>query len=152
MRRVAVSALAVAALLWAYAVTLTALAWSGVTVVTPARSLAGISLAMLDIVACSILGIVTLVSGVVLLTRKRPAYSEARVVSQLVVALALVFWWGAVFSFDPSQPMLLFGTLLSNGLQVFGRPYVWGSFLAVLIALNWAFTRAVDKELGQGLE
>ncbi len=152
VRAVAICALGAAVLQWGYALTLVYLAWSGTAMVTPTRSLAGISLGMMDIVACTTLGTVCLASGIVLLMRKHPAYSEARVVSTMLMALALVFWWGAVFSFEPSQPMLLFGTLLSNGVQVFGRPYVWGSLLVAVAVLNWLFVRAVDKELAQGLD
>jgi hypothetical protein len=152
VRRVAVGALVAAVLLWGYALALVYLALSGTTMVTPTRSLAGISLGMIDIVACTVLGTVCLGSGIVLLMRKRPAYAEARIVTTVLMALALVFWWGAVFSFDPSQPMLLFGTLLSNGVQVFGRPYVWGSLLVGVVVVNWLFVRAVDKELAQGLD
>lgn len=152
VRRTAVCALAASVLLWAYALSLVYVTWRGIAMVIPERSLGGVSLGMVDIVASSVLGTVCLASGLVLLKRRLPAYAEAKIVSQMLISLALVFWWGAVFSFDPAQPVLLLGTLFSNGLSVFGKPYVWASFLAAVLVLNWLFARAVDKELAQGLD
>jgi hypothetical protein len=150
IRRMAHAILAGAALFWAYSLALFALIWIGAPLASTPTSVTGIDLAMLDVVACPFLGALALVAGIVLLTRGRSAYAEAKVISQFLVVVLLVALWGAVFSFDPANLAGLFGGLLANGLLAFVKPYVWTSLLIAVLVFNRLFSRAVDRELSEG--
>ena len=149
IRRTAHAILGAAALFWVYSLVLFHLIWTGTRLAGTPAPVTGIDLAMLDVVACPFLGVLALVAGIVLLTRGQCAYSEAKVISQFLVVVFLVGLWGAVFSFDPANPVSLFGGLLANGLMAFARPYVWASLLIAVFIFNRLFGRAVDRELSE---
>jgi ActR/RegA family two-component response regulator len=122
-------------------------------------------LAIFGVLTTLLMAIATLISF-----RKRPAYVEAQVAVQLMIAVLVLAFWSVQLNFDPHNPaaffghvfapgllvydrpyawgsMSFFGGLLSKELAVYARPYVWITLVVCILLFNHVFIRKVDNEL-----
>lgn len=102
-----------------------------------------------DIVACSILGLLSLTAGMVLKKRGKSSYVEAKTTLQMVSVMLLLAFWGGLYGIMQTDAPAAIGHLVTNGLRAFVKPHVWASFLVLMLVLNKLFGRAVDRELRQ---
>ncbi len=132
--------------------------------------LGGLTSMLPDLAIFGVLAMLLFVVSVGMATSRTPAYLEAKVSAQLVIAVGVLSLWSVVLNFDPHAPasffghvflpdilvfdypyawgsMSLFGGWMSKELAVYARPYVWITLVLCVVAFNWWFTRSVDKEL-----
>ncbi len=136
--------------LWAYSILLAYLVWTGRAAQPATASVGRISLTSLDFVACPVLGTLSLLTGMVLLFRKKTAYLEAKITGQMLVSVALVAFWGAVTGIAAREELL--GHLFAWGLATFMQPYAWLSLVAAVLIFNRWYGRALDRELETNFE
>ena len=110
------------------------------------NSRSSILLTTSDIMICFILGVLSLLSALILLIRKNTTYIEAKITAQMLTVLILIVIWGII---DATSAQGFTGNIIKNGLHMFLKPYVWGSFLITIIIFNKLFSKAMDIELGE---
>lgn len=132
---------------------------------------AGDAMSMLpDLALFSTITVLTGGAAALMLSRKQPAYFEAKVTGQLLITVLVLSFWSLLLNFSLSDPVSLFGRIFSSNILIFerpyewaslslfhgavekdmamsARPYVWGSLILCVLVFNHWFTRTVDKEL-----
>jgi len=110
------------------------------------------------------------VSAALMLSRKQPAYFEAKVTGQMLITVLLLSFWSLFLNLSFSDPLSLFGRIFASNVLIFdrpyawaslslfdgsvardmtlsARPYVWGSLILCVLVFNHWFAHTVDKEL-----
>lgn len=105
-----------------------------------------------DQVVLPVLAVFTLLAGIYLMRRKRPAYFDARIVAQVLIVIVVCALWGLLGIFRPTAPLSFFGPLLTSGGFMLLKPYAWITLLILVIGFNRWFSKAMDAELEQALE
>ena len=123
-----------------------------------------------DLAIFGVLAMLLFVVSVGMVASKRPAYLEAKVAAQLVIAVGVLSFWNVLLNFDINAPaaffghvflpdvlvfehpyswgnMSFFGGWMQKELTVYARPHVWIMLVLCVMAFNGWFTRSVDKEL-----
>jgi ActR/RegA family two-component response regulator len=123
-----------------------------------------------DLAIFGVLTVLLMAMATLISLRKRPAYAEAKVAAQLMIAVLVLAFWSVQLNFDPRDPLAFFGHVFGAGLFVYERPYEWGTMsffggllskqLAVyarpsvwitlvicILLFNYWFMRRVDNEL-----
>lgn len=103
--------------------------------------------ALTDLSVMGVVAALTAFAGSVLLWRTRPAYGEAKVTGQMLIVVWGLFLWGLAFQADITEPLSFFAGVLSQGVYLLERPYVWAPLIATVAGFNVWFSRAVDREL-----
>ena len=106
----------------------------------------------IDTIAFGCLALVAAASGFGCRLRKRPAYAEAKVATQLLIATAMLLAWGVVLNLRFSAPVAIFGGIFPGDLTVFTHVGVWASMIPAVLLFNRWFTAAVDQELEEQRE
>jgi hypothetical protein len=100
-----------------------------------------------DFLVSGALAVVALGAGCAYVFRERPAYFEAKVSAQFLIAAMILLGWGLVLNFSLTAPLSMFSGVLSGDMAAFARAYVWASMLPAVLCFNRWFTASVDQEL-----
>lgn len=100
-----------------------------------------------DPVVFGVAALLGIPAGLLLLLRKAPAYLEAKVAAQAVLALAVFSAWGLVFNGRALIPFSGFPGLFGANLARFTEPWVWVSLVGVVLLFNRWFAKKLDREL-----
>jgi len=93
------------------------------------------------------LAVVCLAIAAVLPRLRNPAYMEARISSQFLAVVTLLFAWGVVMSFRFDAPLAFLDGVFANGAAAFLMPQAWVTLILAVLAANRVFARSVDREL-----
>lgn len=122
--------------------------YSAGLLITSARG-AGFTSITPDLTVFVVLTLLTLASAITLGLRKGPAYLEAKISAQALIAAWVLFFWGVGFNFHPAEPLSVFSGALSQGLFLLERPYVWVPLVVLILGFNQWFSGAIERELEQ---
>ena len=125
---------------------------SGAGADTAPGGLASSRIVLSDSLVFAVLGVLMLSMAAAFLLRKRPAYLEAKASAQLLIAAGVFVFWGIVFHVLLGTPLSPFALFASDGLMTFARPEVWVSLVLCVLAFNWWFNHALDRELEEQRE
>jgi len=100
-----------------------------------------------DLPVFAILGLVALASAAAMHFRKTPAYFEAKLSAQLLIAVLVISFWSAVLTFRFSAPLAPVGAIFSRDLSVFARPHLWVTLIVCVVLFNRWYRRTVEAEL-----
>lgn len=146
VHRVGMAVLAASGVLWAYGVALAAvravderIAFSQVSAVIEA--------ACPELAVVAVLALFATSAGVVLRTSQRPAYLDAKVAAQVLIAGVVFLAWSLAVHVDVTHPLTAFGPLLSERGLVLTRPLMWLTLLPAVLAFNRWFAKRMDREL-----
>lgn len=146
VRRVGTAMLAASGALWAYGAAL-AVVRAMDERIPFAQVSAVIEAACPELAVVAVLALFATSAGVVLRTSRRPAYLDAKVAAQVLIAGAVFLAWSVAVHVDVAHPLTAFGPLLSERGLVLTRPLAWLTLLPAVLAFNRWFSKRMDREL-----
>jgi len=100
-----------------------------------------------DLLVFGAVSVLAFAMGVTFLVSKRPAYVEAKVAMQALIAVGIFTFWGVLFRAITEGPMACFGGIFSGDLTHFIKPYVWMSMVLLVVVFNRWFAGVIDRDL-----
>ncbi len=101
----------------------------------------------LDAVVFGVLALLNLGAASLMLAGKRPAYVEAKLAGQILIATAVFAAWSCALRYTASWNDGGFMGVFGLDADVLTRPYVWATLMVCVLAFNRWFTRVFDREL-----
>ncbi len=92
------------------------------------------------------LAAISFLSAVLLFLRSRPAYFEAKVSAQTLLAIIILAMWGFAASYMADRPLTAFGNTFSLD-RVAYAPVAWVLLILWISVFNRWYGQAVDREL-----
>ncbi len=92
------------------------------------------------------LAFVSILSAVALFLRSRPAYFEAKVSAQMLLAIIILALWGFAASYMANRPLTAFGNTFSLDRAAYA-PVAWVMLILWVSVFNRWYSQAVDREL-----
>ena len=102
-----------------------------------------------DLLIFAMLALLTFGAGGVLLLRRRPSYLEAKITAQLLVIVAVLYFWGLTSGLGLGDSFSISRGILSAGLLRLEKPYVWAPLIVLVVLVDRWFVRAVERELAR---
>ena len=100
-----------------------------------------------DLLVFGTVSILAFSMGAVFLVWQRPAYFEAKVATQTLIAVAVITFWGVIFRMVAGGPLAFFGSIFSGDLTPFTNIYVWGSMVLCVVLFNRWFAGIIDRDI-----
>jgi len=99
-----------------------------------------------DLAVFTGLSLVSFVASGLLYLRSRPAYFEAKVSAQMLLAIIILALWGFAASYMAERPLTAFGNTFSMDRAAYA-PVAWVLLILWVSVFNRWYGHAVDREL-----